>query len=380
MKKLLFIIPSLATGGTNSSLDSLYSCMKNHYDISVFSISHQPRVHQYSFDEVLLPQNLSLSLLYSNYHEQRGVLRIFALWYKFLRKVFGIFGRSYLHQQGKHVAKTIEEKINFDYIIAFQEGFATAFASLFRNTNKIGWIHCDYNKYLAEGLSEETIYKMFKKIVCVSEYTASIFKDRYPSLSAKTLAIHNLINSKRLLYLSREPINDDHFIKNGATLLTVGRFSPVKRFRIIPAIASKLKKRGIVFRWFVIGPCSEGNEANAFKANIKENSVDDCVKWLGMKANPYPFFLSSDIYICTSESEACPMVFKEAQFFGLPIISTDFPSSYEFIHDDEGIITSIEELADAIANMINKIQTGEQRSICKRSQDLILLQLHSLFN
>jgi len=66
MKKILIIIPSLNTGGTNSSLDSLYLKLRVCYDICVFSISHQPRKHTYSFDEVLKPQNTTVPLKWTN--------------------------------------------------------------------------------------------------------------------------------------------------------------------------------------------------------------------------------------------------------------------------------------------------------------------------
>ena len=35
MKSILFIIPSLKTGGTNSSLASLYNCLQEDYKIKV---------------------------------------------------------------------------------------------------------------------------------------------------------------------------------------------------------------------------------------------------------------------------------------------------------------------------------------------------------
>lgn len=380
MKKILFIIPNLATGGTNSSLEALYSKLKDSCEISVFAMSHHPRSHCYLFDKVLLPQNRKLSLIFSNYSDQKGLLKLFAFWYKIVRSMYKVMGKDYLLVFGRKVVEKLEKKDHYDSVVAFQEGPATAFTSFFNNVNKIAWIHCDYDKYLTKGQSEEIIYNTYQKVVCVSKYTASVFANRYPALAERTLAIHNLIDVDRVKRLAEESIEDKRFITNEVTLLSLGRFSSVKRFREIPAIAAELKIQKVAFSWYVVGPGEGTVEAEAFICNMKKYEVDDCVKWLGGKTNPYPYFKASTIYVCVSETEACPMVFKEAQVFGLPIITTDFPSSYEFVKEGEGIIAPFEKIADSIIAMVNHIKSGICVSCVENSDKLVFNQLITLFD
>lgn len=359
MKKILFIIPKLSTGGTNTSLDALYSRLKDEFDIHVFSISHQPISHNYAFMKVLLTQDLPMSLYFSNFSEQKGVYKILAFVSKvLLRNIFKAFRKDYGLFIFKRVAMNLER--DYDYIVGYQEGYATHLASYFSNSNKYAWIHCDYSKHLLKikNKSEEAIYSKFKKVISVSEYTTSVFANCYPSLSNRTLAINNLLDVSRIIKLAQEPIDDARFFKHDMTILSVGRFGPVKRFREIPVVASALKDLGLKFIWYVIGPKYGNDEFSSFTANMEKYKVYDCVQWLGGKPNPYPYFAAANLYVCLSESEACPMVFKEAHLFGLPIVSTDFPSSYEFIHEDDGIITSIDNLPKAIATMIRRIKTG----------------------
>lgn len=40
-KKILFVIPGLKTGGTNSSLSALYSQIKDNYEITVLPVTIQ---------------------------------------------------------------------------------------------------------------------------------------------------------------------------------------------------------------------------------------------------------------------------------------------------------------------------------------------------
>ena len=380
MKNILFIIPNLATGGTNSSLEALYSSLKDKCEIRVFAMSHHPRNHHYSFDEVLLPQNRKLSLVFSNYSDQKGLMKLFALWYKIIRSLYKALGKDYLRVYGRKVVEKLEKNNHYDFVVAFQEGPATVFTSSFSNRNKIAWIHCNYDKYLPKGQSEEAIYNTYQKVVCVSKYTASVFANRYPALAERTLAIHNLIDADRVKKLAEEPIEDKRFIKKETTLLSLGRFSSVKRFREIPAIAAELKKRSMEFIWYVLGPGEGTEEAVTFINNVKKHKVDDCVKWLGGKSNPYPYFKASTIYVCVSETEACPMVFKEAQVFGLPIVTTAFPSSYEFVKKGGGIITPIERIADAIVAMVNQIKSGMFYSHVDDTDDQIVKQLVELFD
>lgn len=47
------------------------------------------------------------------------------------------------------------------------------------------------------------------------------------------------------------------------------------------------------------------------------------------------------------------MVFNEARLLNLPIVSTDFASSYEFIQNGiDGVITSIDDMSQEICRLI----------------------------
>lgn len=354
MNSVLFVIPGLKTGGTNSSLSSIYNCVRKQFDIKVFSIAHQPTILGYSFDSVIMKQNLLLSLFFSDYADQRGILKALAFFVKCIQSFFRLFGLNIGLLYGKRVVKKLESDNDFDCIVAFQEGYTTHFVSMFHNPNKYAWIHCNYNTYLPVNLSEESLYNSFSKIVCVSKYTASLFAERYPSLKDKILAIYNFLDLQKIQSLSQQPISDDRFLTNKPVIISVGRFSKVKRFTEIPRIAASLVEKGLKFYWYVIGPEEDSSVVHLFKKNLSQYRMQDSVIWLGGKTNPYPFFRSADVYVCLSHSEACPMVFKEAMFFNLPIVTTDFPSAFEFINNSNGIIAPFEDIDNAIIQIIHK--------------------------
>lgn len=354
MKKILFITPGLGLGGTNPSLEALYSSIKSSYEVSVFAIAHQSRCREYLFDEVLLPQSFALSLLYTDFGYQTGWYRIVAFFYKATQSLLSCMGVNLLRLVAKRVVRRIESVYNFDTIVAYQEGFATEFGSLFQNPNKIAWIHCNYDNWMPKDKSEELLYRLYSHIVCVSEYTASVFSNRYPSLKERVIGFYNVVDSDNIKKQGDVAIDDERFDTKRFTILSAGRFHNVKRFREIPRIASLVKKKVGDINWVIIGRNNDQTEMAVFEERLHEYHVESNVKWLGGKSNPYPYFKAADLYVCTSESEACPMVFIEAKILGLPIVTTNFPSSYEFIDNNvNGLIVSLESISDAISELIS---------------------------
>ena len=57
---------------------------------------------------------------------------------------------------------------------------------------------------------------------------------------------------RRVLHTLSE-MHDGRFQKDGFTIVSVGRISAVKRFEAIPKVASDILKRGIRFKWYIIG-------------------------------------------------------------------------------------------------------------------------------
>lgn len=367
MKKILFIIPGLKTGGTNSSLNSLVNSMSSLADICVFTLSYHDKNQDYSFEEKLIKPNATLSLLCTNYKNLRGGNLLLCITFKVISRLLKIAKFDLYDYYFRRFTNKIEKEYKPDFVVAYEEGISTQFVSFFTNTPKIAWIHCNYDKYLPPGLSEEHIYGEFYRIVCVSKYTAGVFSRRYPSFADRTITIYNLVDISRIEALSLMDIEDNRFRKDRKVILSVGRFNRVKRFSYIPRIASSLKQQGLLFYWYIIGPQTTDSDYEDFSKNLIEYDVADCVIWLGPKSNPYPYFRLSDLYVCLSESEACPMVFIEASVCKLKVVTTDFPSASEFINDIEGTM-----MGD-ISNMDSIIVNSLSQSKCINGKDSVLI-------
>ena len=353
MKKVLFIIPSLNTGGTNSSLSNIYLYIKDKCAIDIFSLSEN-RNSEFAFDEDVLPTHKFLTIFEKSLVNANGLAKILPFVIKSIIKLSSFVSLDLRKFVYKKYANKLSKNKHYDYVIGFQEGSATKFASVFECPNKIAWVHCDYNYYLKRSLSELEMYMTFKRIICVSKYTSSIFKERYPKIANKTSFIYNILDEEKIRSRALADIEDPRFINKKFTFLSAGRIDPIKGYDLIPSIASTLKRNNFQFSWYIIGPQLTKKYADRILQLIRDNEVEDCVFWLGNKTNPYPYIKASNAFVCTSISEACPMVFCEAFTLGVPVITTNFGSSVEFIQNKvNGVIASSDKLCDCIKEILS---------------------------
>lgn len=380
-KRILFITPDLRFGGTNSSLSNIYNAIKGEYDIDVFSL-YNKRIGSYSFNDKVLKSSKLLYWYYSYFSDLKGLDRVGALLIKMITRLCLILKIDFSGFLQEREVRRINKRESYDLIIGFQEGSATLFASRFTGVRKMAWIHCDYVQYhKIVQRNEISIYECFDRIVCVSKYTRDSFISFYPSLKDSVIFIYNLYDKARAVNLSKEEVDDPRFDTSLFTILSVGRIDGVKRFSKIPEIANKVKMTGKEFRWYIIGNIASQEEYDALKKGIYDKGLEKTVILLGGKSNPYPYFSKSKLFVTTSFSEACPIVFLEAQTFGVPIVTTNFASSYEFIENgSNGFISPLEDLHRYINTVIDGYLDYKPVSLIDDKKNVLLIvdQINSL--
>ena len=382
--KLLFIIPGLDHGGTNRVLKNMLAIMdQSQMDIEIMTFCDKGFYHK-DFERFLQPSVQPMT----------DAIGTFAGWRKqestamFMRRL--VWKIIYITLLGRSNDKLYEmigkrmREMKYDAVIAFQESMPTALARHIPADKHIAWVHCDYSNYVNRKKyieSEEPIYAQYDKIVCVSRYTAQVFKEFYPNLKDKVLHIYNMIDDKGIIASSKERISDDRFVREGITFASVGRFAKEKRFALLPGMAAEMKKHGVSFRWYLIG--DHGDEKPVILERMKEFGVEDSLILLGEKANPYPYIAQSDILVCPSYTEACPNVVNEAKILHVPVVAADFPSAYEFITNGEnGFIVPVEKMANLLIDlcerqeMLKKVKDGISAFVYDNHQ--IEKQIHEL--
>lgn len=363
-KKLLFVIPEYSHGGTNKSLENLLHFIdKEKYEVNIFSLYEDGgRLYK----DIFAPYVVGKSLLYRFAHDNKLTRKVMGLAMKLSKKV--TFDWLY-----KKEANSLQRKYHFDTIIAFQEGAATEFVSYIEHCkNKIAWIHFDYAMIKDEIDLRERMrfYDKYSHIVCVSQAALDSMLEIQPEYKNVSSFIYNTIDTCSITEQANKDEALSYYDKNAFNIISIGRFVKIKQFHLIPAIAKDIKlNTNNKFCWYIIGT---GPMYNKIMENIETYRVEDCVKVLPAKDNPYPYFKQADLHVCTSTHESFSYTIAESKILHTPVLCNDFSVASEVLDQTTGWICNIEEMSKKISSIIenkNSCYDKMKKSIMSYSYD-----------
>lgn len=214
---------------------------------------------------------------------------------------------------------------------------------------RCSWIHFDIDKSYIKPRTIETLYHSFDRIFVVSQTAKDVFDRRFPQFSDKTDVFHNIIDADGIRRLSlQEGIY--HPADGVMNIVTVGRLSEEKGQDLAIRAAGILKAGGLRFMWHFVGT---GPAASKFRELASDLGLDDCVRFAGLQANPYPFMHGADLYVQPSIYEGYCITVAEAKLFGMPIVSTDFTGAMEQLSEVPNALV-VGPRAEAIAEGVEK--------------------------
>lgn len=356
-KRILFILPYFELGGIFTSFRNLMPLLdKGKYEVDVFAITKTGEGLKMMPDGVNVIGGIP-NLVHANKKANLRIKIITLL--KRLKKFMIHLGYNPNEKIFQRMAKPLSNK--YDVVIAFQEGQATMMAKYIEAPMKIAWIHSIYSRYrsVLKNKAPIEVYENYDKIVCVSNTAAEDFIQSEPRWKSKVHVVYNAIDREKVKEMSLEKVT----LGPDLNIVSIGRIVSLKRFSHIPRIASSLIEGGSKFDWWIIGGSADEEEFNNLKENIRKYGVEKCVHLTGALANPYPYIKNSDLLVCLSTSETFNYTIAEAKVLGIPVVTTDFDSAYEFVEDGKtGLISPIENVAQNIMKILSSKELQEQIS------------------
>jgi glycosyltransferase involved in cell wall biosynthesis len=216
----------------------------------------------------------------------------------------------------------------YDAAVAFMEGQPIYYCiTKVKSRVKIGFIHGDYE---AMGLCREfdrDYVDQLNALCTVSESCLASLRRVFPEIADRCHVIYNIISERFLRGLAEQGEGfSDEF--DGLRVLSIARLSQQKGLDIaLPAVAN-LKKKGLRFRWYIIGV---GPEEAKLKEIVQKLDLGDRVFFLGERANPYPYLDQCDVYLQPSRFEGKSIAVDEAMVMRRPILLTDFSTAADQI-------------------------------------------------
>lgn len=251
----------------------------------------------------------------------------------------------------KFIKILIKHYHKYDFAGCFVSGyFYSALVAKISSKNNAAWIHTNILKYMEysdimdkkhRGYSikkkvkkylNKMLFRKFKKNIFVSEDGRKAYLKLYPKDDDKTIVCHNLIDYNEIINKSNEPINEE--ILGKTIFLNVSRHTEYdkKITRIINA-CNKLREKD-----FVVLLVGDGEDHIKYIKMVKEKKLEDKIKFLGLKTNPFPYYKIADAFILSSQFEGFPVVFLESMIMNVPLITTDVSDASIMIKEKYGIV------------------------------------------
>ncbi len=337
-KQIAFFTENLYGGGVERILQIILSHLPyDKYEVTLFSIRKE------SISDDLYPsRQLCYRYIFSSYNEGGNIFTKLICKTKNWLKLFVYYHFSPIVFYRLFVRK------RYDVSIAFIEGYATRIvAGGPTRMKKLAWIHTDMEKnhwstVAFQNIDEEKqVYNIYDKLIGVSQTV------KHSMLSLVKVPIdilYNPLDCKRIISLSQEPLPTEYSKSASKTrIVTLGSLIQIKGYDRLLRVSKMLVDDTFDFELFIIG---KGSKECDFKEYIERENLQDYVKLIGYKNNPYPYLRSCDLYVCSSYAEGYNTSISEALALGKPVVSTECSGVKEQLgeHNEFGICTGNSEL------------------------------------
>ncbi len=350
-KKILFVIDSLRCGGAEKSLVSLLPLLSpEKYEIHLWMLCRG------GVFEKLLPENVIIEGEPTYKFSEHLKYMISHYLYSFTYRYIEALGRF------EHKAETLWKCVgnaykvpdeHFDVAVAYQQGFPTFLvATKVKATKKVAWVNINLFNARYNTSFITSYYDKMDTIVPVSKELEAILREGLPQYNNKYTCVYDILNPVLIKQQAKEPIEETEIFENNLTIVTTGRVVYQKNHLLAVEAAKVLRDKGLKFKWFFIG---DGDYRAVVEKKIGEYHLENVVKLLGERTNPYPYMARCNIYVQTSSFEGFGLTIAEAKILGKPIVSTNFDVVHDqLIHGENGLIADMtpESVADNIMRMV----------------------------
>ena len=339
---VLIAIHYMELGGAEMSLLGLLESLDySETEVDLFVYNHRGELMRWIPEQVnLLPEIPQYKQIERPIKDvvKEGFFRIAVarikakfLYGRYARKTHPIDGNavfSYVSRELSPVLPDINPGKEYDIAVSYLAPHNYVLDHV-RTKKKIAWIHTDYSKVDVDTSLELPIWAGYDSIVSISPDVTRNFLDVFPSLEGIIVERPNMVPREYVRMRSEESSPEEvekemPKYSHRVNLLSVGRFCQAKNYDNVPDICRRLRSKGLDIYWYLIG---FGSDEALIRCRIAEAGMEEYVRILGKKENPYPYIKACDFYVQPSRYEGSPMTVLEALALGKQVIMTDFPTA-----------------------------------------------------
>ena len=335
-KRVCFVVDSIFTiGGVQRVTAVIAKELAKDYDVTIITFDREEEADRrlYGLEEADInfvfysyPQlnrikdvvNKAYSYLYKNHLPQNKITSdIYAY-------------TSFPYEMRKSLTKVLRQG-HYDTIVAVHAPLASRLATLrpsLPQTQLVGWIHNSFealfgetSHYIGPNRKRHYVYQ-FRKL----NHTVLLCKHDRKSYSQYDSALKPTV-----IYnpLTLKP--GDESAGTSKRFLAVGRFAPKhKGFDLLIEAFHLFAQTNSDWHLDIVG---EGTEQELYESLIKKYQLEDRITIHPFTSDIQSYYSQAHVYVLSSRWEGFGLVLVEAMSHGLPVVSSDLPTSQEIMGD-----------------------------------------------
>ena len=356
-KKVAILIYSLASGGAERVVSILLKKLKDSYDITLVLMN----------DTIFydIPKEIDIYYLDKSSPNESGFKKLSKL------PILGLKYKKFLKDNSIDVSLSFMSRPNYINVTAKLLG-SGAKTIISERTSPSKEYNSSSSRDTTSKSLIESLYKKADLVVPNSKMISLELNREFEVPKEKLRVIYNPIDLDMINSLKDESIN---LTKDKFTFITVGRLDAGKNHSLL---IDAFYKANLNANLWIIG---DGELKKELEDKIKSLKLQDRVKLLGKKFNPYKFLSKTDCFVFSSEYEGFPNAILEALACSLPVISTDCKSgpreilapksdftkeAYEIEKAEFGILTPVGDVDKLSKAMVMIVQDEALREKLSR--------------
>lgn len=335
MKKICFMVDSIFTiGGVQRVTAVIAGALAKDYDVTIVTFDH-PEEKELSLYQLA---DYPIKYQFISYPDicptKTRLCKVYSFFYKKIMPQCRLTSDLYAHssfpkERRDTLTKALQEG-GFDAVIGVHAFLAMRLATIKKelgNTKAIGWIHNSFEALLSKGspyIGTELRYHYGRQLQKLDEVVVLYQQDAEMYQKAFGFRPSTIYNP---LTLKPGPLSDGHQKK----FLAVGRFSPKhKGFDLLIQAFALFVQKNQEWQLDIVG---DGPEKDQLAQLIIKNRLQSRVQLHPFTNEIQVYYSSASIYVLSSRWEGFGLVMVEAMAHGLPVISSDLPSSKDILGD-----------------------------------------------
>lgn len=337
MKRICFLVDSLFTvGGVQRVTAVIAKALSADHDVTIVTFDSPTRedTSMYGLNEAHIAYRY---MAYPTVGWLHGRLcKAYSAAYRMLlpnsRWASEVYARSSFPRELRNALVKELAQGHYDTIIGVHAPLAARLATLMprlKGTRCIGWIHNSFEAlfsetslYIGPQLKRHYLYQLKKldKTVVLCHFDEQEYLREEPGI--KTTVVYNPLTLK-----AGKPSEG-----TSKRFLAVGRLSYLhKGFDLLIEAFRIFAKDNFTWTLDIVG---EGPEERALRKQIADSGLEGRVTIHPFTSRIQDYYSAAQVYVLSSRWEGFGLVLVEAMAHGLPVVSSDLPTSKEIMGDN----------------------------------------------